>query len=200
MIRLVLTLLVMQHSLVARTPAAEAGQFRVEARVLGEEYCRGDADLYTVSVKVDVEVFNTSGAPIYLPKSMVPLGSKVAQSIAEAEAEHYLFEGSGSQIFPGNYQPAKGWLRIEPGKSLVIHSGFDLFARYDSSFSYPKSVAAGNYAVVLVLGPEMALPGEARGPQIIVKLKTRPFIVGVPDKPHVTNCQKREDRRPRRPD
>src|SRR6266852_1956898 len=63
MIRLVLTLLLMQHSLVARTPAAEAGQFRVEARVLGEEYCRGDADLYTVSVKVDVEVFNTSGAP-----------------------------------------------------------------------------------------------------------------------------------------
>jgi len=138
---------------------------------------------------VDVELFNTATTPIYLPKSMVPLRTKVAESIAEALAGHYLFEVSWSRIFPGDYQPTHGRLRIDPGKSLVIHSGFDLFARYDSSFSYPKSVAPGNYAVVLILGPEMVSPSEDREAQMIGKLETKPIFVRVPDKPHVTDCR-----------
>jgi hypothetical protein len=196
--RLILILILIQHSLDARPSVSEAGQFRVETRVLGEEYCKGDADLYSVSFKVDVEIFNTSKADIFLPKSMVPLGSKVADSIANAETEHYLFEESGTLVFPGNYQPDKGLLRIEPGKSVVIHTGYHLFARYDPSFSYPKSVVAGSYAIVLVLGPEMLAPSEAQGPQMIVQLKTEPFIVRVPDKPHMIDCKKRKDRRPHR--
>jgi hypothetical protein len=197
MMRLVLMLVAMQHPLIARSFATEVGQFRAEVRVSGQEYCSGDADLYTVSVKVDVEVFNTSAVPIYIPKSIVPLAGKVAGSIAEADAGHYLFEESGSQIFAGNYQPVKGRIQINPGRSQIIHMSYGLFARYDSLFSYPKSLAPGSYAVVLVLGPEMLLPSEAGDPQMILKLETRPFLVSVPEKPQVIHCGKRQDRKPR---
>jgi len=193
--RLIFVLIVMQHSLDAQRSVPESEHFRVETRLLGEVYCKGDADLYSVSFDVDVEIFNTSKVDIFLPKSMVPLGSKVADSIANAETEHYLFEESGTSIFPGNYQHDEALVRIEPGKSMVIHTGYHLFARYNPSFSYPKSVAAGSYAIVLVLGPEMLTPSEAQVRQIVVQLKTKPFIVRVPDKPNVIDCKQRKDRR-----
>jgi hypothetical protein len=158
-----------------------------KASIIEQRYCRGDADLFTVSLKLSVEVVNSSTTPVYLLWPMVPMDGKVAANPVEARAERFLYEITASH-YPQDVTHFNR-LKIEPGKKVTLQTGYDLVARHDSAFSYPKSLSAGTYSLVLMLGPEEEPPAQMAGPDTVKSITTEPFVVEVPAHPKLVSCE-----------
>jgi hypothetical protein len=79
-------------------------------------------------------------------------------------------------------------LKIESGKKVTVVTGYDLIARYNPKFVYPKSLSAGTYALVLVLKPEEQPPTQMQGPDTREGVNTQPFVVEVPTHPNLVSC------------
>jgi hypothetical protein len=169
---------------------SELSGIRAKVRVTQETYCRADADLFTVSLKLDVEVLNSSTEVAYLPPKLIPWVARVAANAQDAKSGHFLYEISAGH-YPQDSTPG-AHMRIGPGKTTILHMGYDLVAKYDPAFSYPKTLHAGSYAVVFVLRPGTTQPSASATAQVVESLTTDPFIVRVPQRPKVIDC---EDRR-----
>lgn len=165
---------------------AESSEVRAKVRVAQEKYCRADADLFTVSLKLDVEVSNSSIEVVYLAPKMIPWVARVAASVQDAKSGHFLYEITASHYPQDTTLGAK--VRINRGETVTLHTGYDLVAKYDPAFPYPKTLNAGSYAIVLVLGPETTQPNSNGAPQVVESLTTDPFVIRVPQHPKVTDC------------
>jgi hypothetical protein len=172
---------------VSQPHADKPNPLRTRAYVVEQRYCRADADLFTVSLRLDVEVSNASKTPTYVRPTMIPWVGKVAATIADAQSGHYLYEITGSHYPRGS--SSSGRLRIAPRKSVMLHTGYDLVARYNAEFSYPKSLSPGSYAIVLVLKPETQPPSRGQRSRIVESLTTEPFLIEVPKHPKLVNCE-----------
>jgi len=169
-----------------RTQAQDNQAVVAKARIVDQSYCRADADLFTVSLKLDVDVVNPSKESIYVKKSMIPWVAKVASNTTDAQSGRFIFEITQSH-YPKNSKNSES-VRIASGKSVTLHTGYDFVARYNSAFSYAKSLAPGSYAIVLVLRPETEPLAQREGLNVIDTLTTEPFSLGVKQNPSVVNC------------
>lgn len=165
----------------------ESDVVRAKARVVEQKYCRGDADAFTVSLVVEIDIENSSKTSVHLLWPMVPWVGKVASSIGDAEAGRFLYEQTASHYL--QHQTRFELLRFEPGKTVSKRSEYYLIARYDAAFSLPGSVAPGRYAVVLVFNPEEVPPAQMAGPDTVKSITTEPFIVEVPTHPKLVSCE-----------
>jgi hypothetical protein len=160
---------------------------RIRTHIIEQKYCRADADLFTVSLKLDIEVFNLSQTPIVLPPKMIPWVAKVAASVKDAESGRYLFEVTRSHYLqdsgPGNS------LRVEPQRATTLHTGYDLVAKYDPAFKYPKTLFSGSYALILLLKPETEQVTRSREGEVVPSLTTEPFVLDVSDHPVIIDCE-----------
>jgi len=164
---------------------SESSAVRVKARVVEQKYCRGDADVFSIWLRVELEIDNSSNKPAYLLWPMVPWVGMVASSIADAEVGRFLYEQTASH-YPQSRTHLER-LKLEPGKVLK-RSEYYLIARHSPAFSLPRSVAAGSYGLVLVLRPEEEPPPELRGSEIVQTITTKPFLVRVPSHPKLAVC------------
>jgi hypothetical protein len=164
--------------------SAQDSGLRAEPRIVSQGYCRADADLFSVTIKLDIKVFNKSKKPVYLASTMTPWIAKVAKSSEDARAGNYLYQVSWSH-YPTTVAASRV-LPIAPEKQIVIHSGYDLIARQDPTFDYPNSVSPGRYALVLVLRPEQV--GPASDKQVADVITTEPFTVKIPKHPTLRTC------------
>jgi hypothetical protein len=169
-----------------RTQAQNNQAVVAKARIVGQSYCRADADLFTVSLKLDIDVLNPSKESIYVKKSMIPWVAKVASNTTDAQSGRFMFEITQSH-YPQMSKNAES-VRIASGKSITLHTGYDLVARYNPTFSYAKSLASGNYAIILVLRPETEPLAPREGSNVIDTLTTEPFSLEVKQNPSVVNC------------
>jgi hypothetical protein len=170
-----------------RAEKPESNTLRVRARVTEEKYCRGDANAFTVSLGLEIEIENPSRTPVYVLWPMVPWVGKVASNLGDAEAERFLYQQTASHYPQGQTRFER--LKIEPGKKVSKRSEYYLIARHDPTFSLPKSVSAGTYALVLVLRPEEEPPTQMQGPDTPQGLMTEPFVVEVPTHPKLVSCE-----------
>jgi hypothetical protein len=170
-----------QHS-----QGSERPTLRVKALVVEQKYCRGDADAFTVSLRIKLEIANLSKAPTRLLWPMAPSVGKVAASLRDAEAGRFLFAQTASRYPQG--QPRFKRLKLERGKKVLKRSEYYLIARYDAATSVPKSVSPGTYAVVLALSPEEEPAAQMKGPDTMTSLTTEPFVVELPADPKVVSC------------
>jgi hypothetical protein len=173
-------------SIGSNAQAHDAQMVRVKARIIEESYCRADNDLFTVSVKLALEVSNLSKEPLDIKKTMIPWVAKVASSLTDAQSGHFIFELTQSH-YPQSNKTSES-IRIAPGKSITLSTGYDFVARYNPAFSYPKSLAPGEYGIVLVLKPEFESPGQSENSHVIETLDTEPFLLEVKANPKVENC------------
>ena len=157
------------------------------ARILQQKYCSADADLFTVSLKIEIEVKNSSKTSFYLLWPMVPWVGKIASGKGEAESGHFLYEQTASHYLQEPVRFKR--LTVEPGKKVTVQSGYDLVARHDPAFSLPKSLSAGTYGLVLVLRPEETPPSQMQGPETIKTITTNPFLVDIPPAPKLVDCE-----------
>jgi hypothetical protein len=164
----------------------ESSVVDVKAHVVEQTYCRGDADAFTVSLDVELQIENSSSTPVYLIWPIVPWVGKVASSTGDAEAGKFLYEQTASH-YPQK-QTHFERLKLEPGKKVSRKSEYYLIARHNPAFSLPKSVAAGSYSLVLVLRPEEEPPSELQEPETLQSITTDPFLVRVPSNPKLAVC------------
>lgn len=169
-----------------QTNAAKPVPITVKASILQEKYCRADADVFTVSLKLKLEITNSSDATVQLLWPMVPWVAKVGATVEKAESGRFLYEQTASH-YP--QEPVHfDQLKIEPGKKVTVQSGYDLVARHDPAFSLPKSISTGGYGLILVLRPEEEPPAQLQGPETLQSITTDPFLVRVPSNPKLAVC------------
>ncbi|HEY6769965.1 MAG TPA: hypothetical protein VI386_34940 [Candidatus Sulfotelmatobacter sp.] len=169
--------------------AAEAKPDSVATRasILEEKYCRGDADVFTISLKLKIEVVNSTTSDVNLLWPMVPWVGKVASSAGDAESGHFLYEQTASYYLQGPIHFDR--MKIGPAKKATVPIGYYLIARRDPKFFLSKSVSAGRYALVLVLSPEEVPPSQLQGPETLQSITTDPFLVDVPTDPKLVECE-----------
>jgi hypothetical protein len=158
-----------------------------KVRIVEQKYCRGDADAFTVSLGLDIEIENPSETPVHLLWPLVPWVGKVASSVGDAQAGRFLFEQTASH-YPQT-QTHFELLELKPGKTVTKRSGYYLIARRDAAVSLPGSVSPGRYAVVLVLSPEEVPPAQMHGSGILESMTTKPFVVEIPAHRKLVSCE-----------
>ena len=163
----------------------EDRRLHAKVHLVQQKYCRADTDLFTVSLRLRVEVSNPSTSPILMRTPLVPYIAKVSSNIVDAEAGRILYEITQSH-YPQNARPSKT-ARIAAGKTITLQTGYDFVARYRSAFSYPQSLSAGTFAVILVLKPELESSEEKARAGVVDSLATEPFIVQVDENPKVVS-------------
>lgn len=161
-------------------------QLRAKVQIVQQKYCRADAELFTVSLRLKVQVSNPSNSAILVRTPLIPYIAKVSSNIVDAESGRILYEITQSHYLQ-NARPSKT-ARILPGKAINLETGYDFVARYRSTFSYPQSLSAGAFAVILVLKPELESSEEKARAGVVDSLATDAFIVQVDDNPKVVNC------------
>jgi hypothetical protein len=155
-------------------PQPQNNMVRVKAHVVEQNYCRGDADLFSVLLGIEIEVENPSKSPVYLLWPMIPWVGKVASSVGNAEAGRFLYQQTAS-YYPQS-QTHFERLKLEPGKKLSKRSEYYLIAKRNPTFSIPKSVSPGTYAMV-------------EGPDTLTTITTEPIVVEVSAHPKLDNCE-----------
>jgi|ERR1700680_1556430 len=170
-----------------QTPDVKPSGVTARARILQQKYCRADADIFTVSLKLRMEFVNSSNTSAYLLWPMIPWVAKIAAGFGDAESGHFLYEETGSHYVQDPIRFER--LKIEPGKKVTVQSGYSLIARYDPAFSIAGTVSAGTYALVLVLGPEEQPPSQMQGPETVRRITMDPFVISVPRHPKVVDCE-----------
>jgi len=164
------------------------GPIRAKAQVAEQKYCSGDADLFTVSLKLDVEVSNPARETIILAPTMIPWVARVAVTVKDAELGRFLYEIIWSH-YPQS--PTLGdRVSIDPGKTATLRTVYGLVAKYDPAFTYPKTLSTGSsYAIVLVLKPETTQPSQKAVPRPVESVTTDPFLINVPRHPPMVDCE-----------
>lgn len=161
------------------------------AKVLRESFCYADADVFTVSLALQITISNSSSKPVQFSSALVPYVGRVASNREEARRDIYLYELVWSH-YPTD-ENNRSRIRIDPGKSLVLLTGYDLLARYKRENELSKTVSPGSYALQLVFRPEFVAKTH-RSTQTndlteVDSITTEPFVFEVPDKPRVENCE-----------
>lgn len=164
-------------------------QIRAEGMVRRQTYCYADADLFTASLKIDIKVTNPSSKVVYISSDLIPYVGRVAASVHKAQSGDYLYELVWSHYLVDKMDPP-GAIKIDPGKSVVLRSGYDVPARYREDAVLPKTVPPGSYALQLVLRPARVPAKQEQAPtqKVIESIATEPIRFEIPRHPPVVEC------------
>jgi hypothetical protein len=162
---------------------------KAAARVVGQRYCEGDADLFTVILDFEIQLFNTSKDTLFLRSDMVQRFIRVASDLEAARRGSYMYEsGGGMSVWSGDHKfPPVREIRVLPGRSVSLRVGGWVVARYKSDFSYPGTVPPGRYALQLLLQPEKEFP-RFDHPEL-KSLIVDPVAFEIKEDPHPTQCR-----------
>jgi hypothetical protein len=162
---------------------------KAEARVLGQRYCGGDADLFTVALDLEIRVTNNSKGILYLRSDMVQSSIRVAPDLEAARRGSYMYESdSGMSVWSGDHKfPPVREVRILPGRTAIFRVGSAVIAKYNPDFSLPGTVPPGRYALQVLLRPEKEFP-HFNHPEL-KSLTVDPMAFEIKEDPHPTRCR-----------
>jgi hypothetical protein len=160
-----------------------------DARIIGQRYCEGDAELFTVALDFEIEVSNNSKDTLFLRSDMVQSSIRIAPDIEAARRGNYIYEsGGGTSVWSDDRKfPPVREIRILPGRSASLRIGGWVVARYKPDFSYPRTVPPGRYALQLLLRPQKEFP-HFNHPEL-KSLTVDPIAFEIKDDPHPTQCR-----------
>jgi hypothetical protein len=161
---------------------------KAEARVVGQRYCEGDADLFTVALDFEIQVTNKSKRTLYIRSDMVQAIIRVASDLEAATQGKYMYEsGGGVKVWSADHKfPPVREIRILPGRSASFRVGGVVVARYKPDFLYPTTVPPGRYALQLLLQPEKDFPHFDHAE--LKSLVVNPVAFEVAEDPHPMQC------------
>jgi hypothetical protein len=166
------------------------GPLRAVARVVGEKYCYSDDEAFLASLKLDVEITNLSRRRVYITSDMIPNVGRVAVSVDAARKLKYVQEWTGTILTSGDANQTSKRLWIEPGRSVLVHSGYGVPASFKARPRVPGTIPPGSYALVLVFHPTTAEPGGAsRRRGRIESFVTEPVHFSIPNQVSPRPCE-----------
>lgn len=162
---------------------------RVTGRVIGQSYCYGDGEVFTVPLNLDIRITNVSKKSYFVTSDMEAVANRVATSLEEAQRGNYIVEWHPTRYpDPANDEKKVRPITLTPSHSAVVHIAYAIVARFKDNPSIPGTVPSGKYVLQLELRTENGFAeqrndDEAKGR--IVTLKTEPISFEIP--PNVTN-------------
>lgn len=178
------------HALVQQVPAQESKNIKAVVRVTGQSFCYDDAQTFTLSLNLNVRIFNSSSKQVYLTSDMLPSVGRFARTLKEVRAGKYFFTLTPT-IYPFGDRRKVREIRIGPHDSTQLNSGYDVVGRYRAKPAIPGAQPPGVYALRLVFHPMWPHPAKGingSGHKLLDTFTTEPFLVRVPAKPRITQC------------
>ena len=169
--------------------AQEVAPFHANVRIVEQYYCYGDADIFTVGLRLEVKVTNRSQEPIYFLSNMVPFMEKIAATLEDAKKGKYAAQVTSSHYLTGKEQRPRE-IHVEPGATVMLQVEDGIPAPYKSDPPIPGTAAPGTHALQLVLSPEYEPSDRPEKSGFQESITTEPFLVSVPKNPTMSKCHR----------
>jgi hypothetical protein len=159
---------------------------RVTGRVVGQSYCYGDAEVFTMPLSLDIRITNLSTKRYYVTSDFAPVAGRVATSLEEAQRGNYIVRFNPTRYPKEN--ESHPIVSLAPGQSRVLHIRYPVVASFKASPSIPGTVPPGKYGLQLDLRSEDGFAEPSQDDDTkgrVVFLKTEPISFEI--RPNVTN-------------
>jgi hypothetical protein len=172
--------------------------------LVGTRYCHGDAEVYSVWLKLRMKYVNRTHKTLMLDKEIGKAwyGVKVARNLEELAAGKYEYNPNIDWFFSDKDKlpdqskgdsPSSDFVVLAPGKSFMSEINATVFAQYENPKNFSGSIRSGVHVLQLDLSA-WNHPGEAEvfaeswskfGELVTGVVKTEPLELRIPSNPKV---------------
>lgn len=130
----------------------QAEELRLTTSIIEQEYCRGDADLDVLQVKLCMQYTNMSQQPVVLYKGSDISRVKVSRNTEDAAAQRFEVNASITNYYGENNttvaaKPGSDFVILPPGGSYNRISSLSVFVLRDGTDELPGAIAAGEHVL-----------------------------------------------------
>ena len=184
--------------------AKEGQSIKAIPELVGTRYCYGDAEVYSVWLKLRMKYVNRTEKTLILDKEIGKAwyGEKVALNLDDLVAKKYEYNPNVDWFFsgkdklpskPNSDSPSSDFVVLAPGETFVSEINATVVAQYEN----PKNFSGSIRAEVHVLQLELSAwnhPGESAlfaeswrkfGELVTGVVKTEPLDIRIPSDPKV---------------
>lgn len=169
------------------------------------QYCRGDAEMFTVLLDIRLTVRNTSDRNLILPKHLSSPAARISQDLAAAKRGEYDYEIEYTEITRDHRDAtsipcrpsSKKFVILKPDHTAIVETQHAVLAGYSGVKALPRTVEAGSdlaVSLLVVPWPSLSDPERLReawnhvGDLVTTPIWTDPVYLTVPSKPHTKDC------------
>lgn len=172
--------------------------------LVGTRYCYGDAEVYSIWLRLRVKYVNGTHRTLILDKEIGKAwyGEKVARNLYDLAAGKYEYNPNIDWFFSGKDKlpdtpnidsPNSDFVVLAPGEAFVSEIKADVVAQYENPKNFVGSVRSGVHVLQLELSA-WNHPGEASafaeswrkfGELVTGVVKTEPLEIRIPPNPTV---------------
>ena len=207
MLLLVITPLLM--AVATRLPATQEQPLKAVPELIGTRYCYGDAEVFSVWLKLRVKYVNQSERTVILDKEIGKAwyGIRVARTLEDLSAGKYEYNPNIDWFFsdkdklpdkPNAEAPSADFVILSPGQTFKGEINTGVIAQYENLKDFAGSIRPGVHVFQMELST-WNHPGEASefakswqkfGDLVTGVIKTEPLEIRIPSNPKVErNCK-----------
>ena len=181
--------------------AADDQPLQVTPKLIGQEYCYGDAEVYAVRLTLRMKYINGTDKTLILDKEIgvAWYGVAVARNTEDLNAGKYEYHPnidwmtSGPPNVPSPHSPGPDFVILAPGRSFTNEIDATVVAQYDGPSDFAGSIRSGTHMLRLDLS-SWNHSGEASkfeeswrryGRLVTGVIKSEPLEIVVPSNPKV---------------
>jgi hypothetical protein len=194
----------MARALGVPQPAQYDQSIKAIPELIDTRYCYGDAEVYSVWLKLRMKYVNQTDKTLILDKEIGKAwyGEKVAQNLDELAAGKYEYNPTKDWFFsdrdklpdkPKGDSPSSDFVVLAPGETFVSEINATVVAQYENPKNFAGSIRSGIHILQLELSA-WNHPGESAvfaeswrkfGELVTGVIKTEPLEIRIPLDPKV---------------
>jgi hypothetical protein len=194
----------MSRALGVPQPAQYDQSIKAIPELIGTRYCYGDAEVYSVWLKLRMKYVNRTHKTLILDKEIGKAwyGEKVARNLDELAAGKYEYNPNMDWFFsdkdklpdkPNSDLPSSDFVVLAPGETFVSEINAAVVAQYENPKNFAGSIRSGVHILQLELSA-WNHPGESAvfaeswrkfGELVTGMIKTEPLELRIPLDPKV---------------
>jgi hypothetical protein len=193
----------------ALSPATDDQPLTAMPELISERYCYGDAEVFSVWLKLRMQYINRTNKTLILDKEIGKAwySVTVARNIEDLAARKYEYNPNIDWVFsdkdklpirPSRASPGSDFAILPPGQMFESDMDSGAIAQYESPKDFTGSIRSGVHVLQMELSawnhPGVASEFEKRwrkvGQLVTGVIKTEPLEIRVPSDPKVEkNCK-----------
>jgi hypothetical protein len=194
----------MSRALAVPQPAQDDQSIKAIPELIGARYCYGDAEVYSVGLKLRMKYVNRTHKTLILDKEIGKAwyGEKVARNLDDLAAGKYEYNPNEDWFFsdkdklpdkPNTDSLSSDFVVLAPGETFVSEINAAVVAQYENPKNFAGSIRSGVHILQLELSA-WNHPGESAvfaeswrkfGELVTGVIKTEPLEIRIPLDPKV---------------
>lgn len=172
--------------------------------LIGTRYCYGDAEVFSVWLKLRMKYVNRSDRTVILDKQIGKAwyGIKVARTLEDLSAGRYEYNPNIDWFFsdkdnlperPNKKSPGPDFIVLSPGQTFESEVNTGVFAQYENPKNFAGSIRSGVHVFQMELSAwnhpgkasEFAKSWRKFGDLVTGAIETEPLEIRIPSDPKV---------------